>query len=78
MRRLKKTDPFPQVQVSERFHRHVQALESAAMQVGEARTPEDLYSGHRAISLAREALYQYAESLEKRDRSIRRDITLRF
>lgn len=74
----RRLDRFPQVHVSEHFHRHVKALEAAATAVGEASTPDEIHKAYSALTLAREALYSYVAFLEARDRAIERPIALRF
>jgi hypothetical protein len=74
-------DRFPIVRVTERFHRHVKALEGAVLSLEHSKTKDDIDRAFTAISLAREALYEYAEFLESkapRDINKARTIQLRF
>lgn len=82
---MSKTDEFPITRVTPRFHRLVKALEKAVLNFHKVSSHEDADIHERTeawshICVARECLYQYAESLECRTVSIdrKRTIQLRF
>lgn len=75
------TDEFPITYVTPRFHRLVKGLEGAVMAFEKAGDDfEKRTEAWSAVSVAREALYHYAQELERMNRKInkKRTVALRF
>lgn len=69
---------FKTIKVSPRIHALLQAHEAACTTLGLAMTRDDVDDAFTRVSLAREAVYQYVESLEQKDHTIDRTCVLRF
>lgn len=69
---------FRTTTITPKMHDLVRSLERAALAVGEARDPEALARSFERLSLAREALYEYAHELELPRGRDNLSITLRF
>lgn len=66
---------FRLTHVSLRAHDLIKALEKALLRFAMAEDQEEAWAH---LSITREALYQYVESLEAKDHTIDREVALRF
>lgn len=69
---------FTTCSVTPKMHDLIRSLERAALAVGEPRDPEALARSLERLSLARQALYEYAHELELPQGRGNLTITLRF